>query len=131
MFGLFRSLPWAAIRRCKAPQGDGAAGSPPCQLEIFFFLLPSPPSTTTESQFTARTFTNGFEITGGDTCHHRHRTRGSPRGQITYGDECLAYDSMVNKMLGFTTVSYAEPAVQRLPPPAIDPMRDAQRRHQR
>jgi hypothetical protein len=42
-----------------------------------------------------------------------------------------AYDLVVNKMLGFTTVPYAEPVVQRLPPPAIDPMRDVQRRRQR
>ena len=33
------------MRRCKAIQGDAAAGSPPWQLEILlFFLLPSPPS---------------------------------------------------------------------------------------
>jgi hypothetical protein len=38
---------------------------------------------------------------------------------------------MVNKMPGFTTVSYAELAVQHLPLPIIDLMRDTQRRHQR
>jgi hypothetical protein len=36
-----------------------------------------------------------------------------------------AYDPAVNKLSDFTTVLYAEPAVQRLSPPAIDPMRDA------
>jgi hypothetical protein len=42
-----------------------------------------------------------------------------------------AYDPVVNKMPGITTVSYVEPVVQRLPLPAIDPMHDAQRRRQR
>jgi hypothetical protein len=39
-----------------------------------------------------------------------------------------AYDPAVNKLPGFTTVSYAEPAVERLSPPAVHLMRDAQRR---
>jgi hypothetical protein len=46
------------------------------------------PCTTTESQFTARTFTNGFEITGGDMYHRRLMTYGAPPGQITGSDEC-------------------------------------------
>jgi hypothetical protein len=40
MFGLVGSLPRAAMRRYKAFQEDGIAGSPPWKLEIFFFLLP-------------------------------------------------------------------------------------------
>jgi len=35
-----------------------------------------------------------------------------------------AYDPAVNKMPGIATVLFAELAVQRLPPPAVDPMRD-------
>jgi hypothetical protein len=41
------------------------------------------------------------------------------------------YDPAMNKMPGFATVSYAESAVQCLPPPVVDPMRDVQRRRQR
>jgi hypothetical protein len=41
------------------------------------------------------------------------------------------YDLAVNKMPGFATISYAELAMQRLPPPTVDPMRDVRRRHPR
>ena len=44
-------------------------------------------NTTTESLFTAGTFANGFEITGGDTYHRRLMTYGPPSRRITGGDE--------------------------------------------
>jgi hypothetical protein len=78
---------------------------------LTFFLT----STTTESQFTAGTFTNGFEITDGDTYHRRLMTYGAPPSRITGGDERFragwAYDPAVNKMPGFATASYTELAV--------------------
>jgi hypothetical protein len=42
-----------------------------------------------------------------------------------------AYDPVVNKMPGISTVSYAELTVQCLPPLAVDPMHNARRRRQR
>jgi hypothetical protein len=42
-----------------------------------------------------------------------------------------AYDPAVNKLPGFATVSYAEPAVERLSPLAVHLMRDVQRRWRR
>jgi hypothetical protein len=39
--------------------------------------------TNIESQFTAGTFTNGFEITGSDTYHRRLMTHGAPLGNNT------------------------------------------------
>ena len=91
--------------------------------------------TTTESEFTAGTFTNGFEIIGGDTYHCQLMSYGPLLAEYPATMNAFtassAYDPAVNRILPFVAVSSDEPAVEGFSPLAARPMSKARRNWQR